>query len=167
MKRFKEYNPDQQLVFLPVLDDWLEEGHLAYFIRDVVGELDLSAIYADYRSRRGGRPAYDPQMMVSLLLYGYCVGIASSRKIERATYEQVPFRVLAADQHPDHDTICTFQGRHLEAQARQQQGEADDKGEARPPEATGGPAPEPDDRAQRNFTDPDSRMQQLTIKRKW
>jgi len=113
----------------------------------VVGELDLSAIYADYRSRRGGRPAYDPQMMVSLLLYGYCVGIASSRKIERATYEQVPFRVLAANQHPDHDTICTFRGRHLEAQARQEQGEEDDKEENRLPEATGQPPPEPDDRA--------------------
>ena len=147
MKRFKEYNPDQQLLMPLNLNDWLEEGHLAYFIRDVVGELDLSAIYADYRSRRGGRPAYDPQMMVSLLLYGYCVGIASSRKIERATYEQVPFRVLAANQHPDHDTICTFRGRHLEAQARQEQGEEDDKEENRLPEATGQPPPEPDDRA--------------------
>jgi len=88
--------------------------------------------------------------MISLLLYGYCVGVASSRKIEQATYERVPFRMLAADQHPDHDTICTFRGRHLDAQARQQQGEADDKEEDRLPEATGQPPPEPDDRAQRN-----------------
>lgn len=115
MKRFKEYSPDQQLLLPPDLNDWLEEGHLAYFIRDVVGELDLSAIYADYEGDRGGQPAYDPQMMVSLVLYGYCVGVASSRKVERATYEQVPFRVLSADQHPDHDTICTFRRRHLEA----------------------------------------------------
>lgn len=114
MKKFKEYSPDQQFLLPPHLNDWLEEGHLAYFIRDVVGELDLSAIYADYESGCG-QPAYHPQMMVSLLLYGYCVGVASSRKIERATYEQVPFRVLAADQHPDHDTICTFRRRHLEA----------------------------------------------------
>ena len=115
VKRFKEYSPDQPLLLPPALNDWLKEGHLAYFIRDVVGELDLSAIYADYRCWRGGQPAYDPQMMVSLLLYGYCVGIASSRKIEQATYEQVPFQVLAADQHPDQDTICTFGRRHLEA----------------------------------------------------
>jgi len=115
MKRFKDYSPDQQLLLPPNLNDWLEEGHLAYFIRDVVGELDLSAIYADYECDRGGQPAYDPQMMASLVLYGYCVGVASSRKIERATYEQVPFRVLSADQHPDHDTICAFRRRHLEA----------------------------------------------------
>ena len=88
---------------------------MAYFIRDVVGELDLSQIYDDYHSRHGGQPAYDPQMMVSLLLYGYCVGMPSSRKLEQATYEQVPFRVLAANQHPDHDTICTVRCRHLEA----------------------------------------------------
>jgi len=115
MKRFKAYSPDQQLLLPPNLNDWLEEGYLAYFIRDVAGELDLSAIYADYECDRGGQPAYDPQMMVSLVLYGYCVGVASSRKIERATYEQVPFRVLAANQHPDHDTICAFRRRHLEA----------------------------------------------------
>jgi transposase len=115
MKRFKEYSPDQQLLLPPDLNDWLEEGHLAYFIRDVVGELDLCQIYDDYHSRRGGQPAYQPQMMVSLVLYGYCVGIPSSRKIEKATYEQVPFRVLAANQHPDHDTICTFRRRHLGA----------------------------------------------------
>ena len=115
MKRFKDYSPDQQLLLPPDLNDWLEEGHLAYFIRDVVGELDLSRIYDDYHSRRGGQPAYEPQMMVSLLLYSYCVEMPSSRKIEKATYEQVPFRVLAVDQHPDHDTICTFRRRYLEA----------------------------------------------------
>jgi len=117
MKRFRDYVPDQQLLLPPDFNDWLEEGHLAYFIRDVVRELDLSAIYDDYHSDRGGQPAYDPQMMVSLLLYGYCAGMPSSRKIEKATYEQVPFRVLTANQHPDHDTICTFRQRHLEAQA--------------------------------------------------
>jgi len=92
----------------------LGEGHLAYFIQDVVGELDLSVMYADHESDCG-QPAYDPQMMVGLLLYGYCVGIVSSRKLERATHEQVPFRLLTADQDPDHDTICTFRCRHLEA----------------------------------------------------
>jgi len=91
---------------------------LAYFIRDVVGELDLSQIYDDYHSQGGGQPAYQPQMMVSLLLYGYCVGMAaSSRKIEKCTYAQVLFRVFAANQHPDHDTIGTFRRRQLEALA--------------------------------------------------
>ncbi len=90
---------------------------MAYLIRDWVGKLDLSAIYDDYHSRRGGPPAYQPQMMVSVLLYGYGVGMASSRKIEQATYEQVPFRVLVANQHPGHDTICTLCRRHLEALA--------------------------------------------------
>jgi len=117
VKRFKDYSPDQQLLLPPNLGDWLEEGHLAYFVRDVVGELDLSQIYDDYHSNRGGQPAYEPQVIVSLLLYGYCVGVASSRKIEQATYEQVPFPVLAANQHPDHDTICTFRRRHLDALA--------------------------------------------------
>ncbi len=83
MKRFKEYNPDQQFLLPPALNDWLEVGHLAYFIGDVGGSLDLSDIYAAYESDGGGQPAYDPPMMVSLLLYGYCVGIASSRKIEQ------------------------------------------------------------------------------------
>ena len=115
MKRFRAYNPDQQLLLPPDLNDWLEDGHLAYFIRDVVGELDLCAIYDEYDASRGGQPAYDPQMMVSLLLYAYCVGLPSSRKIEKATYESVPFRVLAANQHPDHDTLCAFRRRHLEA----------------------------------------------------
>ncbi len=85
MKRFREYSPDQQLLLPPNLNDWRKEGHLGYFIRDVIGELDVSAIYADYGWDPGGQPAYDPQMMVSLLFYGYCVGVASSRKIERAS----------------------------------------------------------------------------------
>jgi transposase len=94
---------------------WLPEGHLAYFILDVVNELDLSVIYAAYDGSRGGQPAYDPRMMVGLLLYSYCLGVPSSRKIERNTYESVAFRVLAGDQHPDHDTIATFRKRHLGA----------------------------------------------------
>lgn len=115
MKSFKQYSPGQLLLMPPSLDDWLEDGHLVYFIRDVVGELDLSEIYDDYDASRGGQPAYDPQMMVGLVIYAYCVGLPSSRKIEQATYESVPFRVLAANQHPDHDTICAFRRRHLQA----------------------------------------------------
>jgi len=116
MKRnFKGYEREQLLLLPPDLHQWLQEDHLAYFIADVVAELDLSAIYEDYDSRGGGQPAYDPRMMVNLVLYAYCVGMPSSRKIERATYESVPFRVLAANQHPDHDTIATLRRRHLEA----------------------------------------------------
>lgn len=113
-ERFKEYAPDQLLLLPPDLREWLPEGHLVWFIRDVVAEVDLRAIRATYDRSRGGQPAYDPQMMTGLLLYAYCVGMPSSRKIERATYEQVPFRVLSADQHPDHDTIAAFRQRHLQ-----------------------------------------------------
>lgn len=113
--QFKSYDIDQRLLLPPDLREWLPEGHLVYFILDLVEELDLSEIYASYEGGKGGRPAFEPRMMVALLLYGYCVGVASSRKIEKATYESVPFRVLAAGQHPDHDTIAEFRRRHLKA----------------------------------------------------
>jgi transposase len=116
--RFLPYTPGQILLLPPDLRDWLEEGHLAYFIQDVVEALDLSEIYASYDGSRGGRPGFDPRLLVGLLVYGYCVGVTSSRKIEKATHESVPFRVLAADQHPDHATIAEFRRRHLEALAR-------------------------------------------------
>ena len=115
-KRFKPYEPDQSLLLPANLSDWLPEDHLAFFIRDVVAELDLSAIYDAYApGAKGGRPPCNPRMMTGLVLYAYCVGVPSSRKIETATYESVPFRVLAAGQHPDHDTICDFRKRHLGA----------------------------------------------------
>jgi transposase len=96
---------------------WLPEDDLAYFIMDVVGELELSLIYSSYSRSRAGQPPYSPRMMVSLILYAYCVGLPSSRKIEAATYTQVPFRVITADQHPDHDTIADFRKTHLKALA--------------------------------------------------
>lgn len=115
-KRFRPYEPDQSLLLPPNMNDWLPEGHHAFCIREVVGRLDLSAIYDAYApGAKGGKPPCDPRMMTGLLLYAYCVGVRSSRKIEQATYEVVPFRVLAADQHPDHDTICAFRKRHLSA----------------------------------------------------
>jgi transposase len=116
--RFLPYAPGQILLLPPDLRDWLEEGHLAYFILDVVEVLDLSEIYSSYDGSRGGRPGFDPRLLVGLLVYGYCVGVTSSRKIEKATQESVPFRVLAANQHPDHATIAEFRRRHLEALAR-------------------------------------------------
>jgi transposase len=114
---FRPYNPEQLLLLPPDMTHWLPQDHLIYFIRDVVGQMDLSAIYESYDGSRGGYPAYHPEMMVALLIYAYCVGVPSSRKIEKATYELIPFRVLTADQHPDHDTIAEFRRRHLEALA--------------------------------------------------
>lgn len=118
MKAFKSYDPDQSYLLPPSPREWLPEGHLAYFISDVVNTLDLSSIYADYTGGDGrGQPPYHPAMMVKLLLYAYCVGKPSSRKIERATFEEVPFRVLSAGHHPDHDSFASFRQRHLPALA--------------------------------------------------
>ena len=118
MKQFKPYDPDQDFLLPPSPRDWLPEKHLAYVLRDVVGELDLSAIYRAYEHADDrGQPPYDPALMVTLLLYGYCVGVPSSRRIERATWDDVGFRVLAADAHPDHDSLAAFRQRHLSALA--------------------------------------------------
>jgi transposase len=115
LKRFKPYHPNQLLLLPPDMKDWLPDDDLVYFIMEMLDRLDLSAIYDSYDGTKGGQPAFDPKMMVGLLLYAYCVGLPSSRKIEKATYYQVPFRVLTADQHPDHDTIAEFRKRHLKA----------------------------------------------------
>ena len=113
-KQFRNCNLDQAFLLPPSLQDWLPEGHLARFVAEVVETLDLSGIYAPYEEGDGrGLAAYDPRMMVRLLIYGYCRGVASSRRIERATHEDVAFRYLAADEHPDHDTIADFRKEHL------------------------------------------------------
>jgi len=97
------------------LQDWLPEGHLARFIAGVVDELDLSGIVSRYERKDGrGQAAFHPAMMVRLLLYGYAVGVRSSRKMEKATYENIAFRYLAADEHPDHDVLADFRKTHLE-----------------------------------------------------
>jgi transposase len=114
-KTFRPYAPGQADLFPASPRDWLPEGHLAYFVMDVVGQLDLSSIVAYYERELRGYPPHHPQMMVSLLLYGYSVGVASSRKIERRTYEDVAFRVIAGGQHPDHTTISEFRRIHLKA----------------------------------------------------
>lgn len=114
---FRRYEPGQLFLLPPDMSKWLPEDHLVYFIRDVVGQLELSEIFDSYDGSKGGYPAYHPEMMMALLIYAYCVGVPSSRKIEKATYESIAFRVLAADQHPDHDTICAFRRRHLQALA--------------------------------------------------
>src|SRR3974377_2234508 len=107
---------NQTLLFPPSLHDWLPEGHWAPFVVDVVSALDLSAIYASYAEKDGrGQAAYAPEMMVRLLLYGYATGVYSSRQIQTRTWEDVAFRFLAGDQHPDHATLAEFRKRHLEA----------------------------------------------------
>jgi transposase len=115
-KGYLPYTIDQRLLLPPDMREWLPEGHLALFLSDVVDELDLGALYAERDSGDArGRRGFHPAMMVKLLMYAYCVGKPSSRKIERATFEDVAFRVLSADQHPDHDSIADFRKRHLEA----------------------------------------------------
>jgi transposase len=117
-RNYLPYTLDQRLLLPPDMREWLPDGHLALFLADVVLELDLSAIERVYEAKDDrGRGGYDPRMMVALLLYAYCVGKPSSRKIERATYDEVPFRVLSGDQHPDHDCIATFRKEHLTALA--------------------------------------------------
>jgi transposase len=117
-KGYLPYNLDQRLLLPPDMRAWLPEGHLALFVLDVVSELDLSAITRVHdTSDARGRAGYHPVMMVALLVYAYCMGKPSSRRIERATHEDVAFRVIAGDQHPDHDSIADFRKRHLEALA--------------------------------------------------
>ena len=117
-KTFRPYSLDQHLLLPPDLRDWLPEGHLALYVSDVVDALDLSAIYRVYeQADPRGAVAYHPAMLVKLLVYAYCIGLPSSRRIERGTFEDVGLRVLSGDQHPDHDTIAAFRQRHLPALA--------------------------------------------------
>jgi len=108
-KRFRDCNLDQILLMPLCLQDWLPSNHLARYIADLMKELNLSRFYAQYQGEDGrGQSAYDPLMMTRLLLYGYAVGVTSSRRIERATHDDVAFRYLAANQHPDHASIAGF-----------------------------------------------------------
>ena len=116
-KTFRPYDPDQQLLLPAALQEWLPEGHLAYFISDVVDQLDLSAITARYQGEDRGGPPYHPKMMVKVLLYGYCTGVASSRRMAQLLHEDIAFRVVAANNTPDFRTISDFRKDHLEALA--------------------------------------------------
>jgi len=105
----------EQMYLMPVsLKDWLPEGHLAWFILDAIEAIDLSKFYLKYRADGWGRAAYDPRMMVSLLLYAYCLGVRSSRQIERACEVDVAFRVITANQKPDYSTVCRFRSQNEE-----------------------------------------------------
>jgi transposase len=116
-KRFKPYQPDQLLLLPPDLQDWVPEDHLVRFLSDVVDTLDLGDIERRYREP-AGQPPYHPAMLVKVLLYAYCTGMPSSRRIQKATWEDVPMRFLSAHAHPDHSTIAEFRKRHLPALAR-------------------------------------------------
>jgi transposase len=117
-QRFREYNPDQNFLLPPSLREWVRQDHLASFISDVVDKLDLSEIINYYDNSRGGQAPFHPVMMTKLLLYAYCIGVPGSRRIEKSTYDSIPFRVLAANQYPDHDTISEFRRIHLTALSR-------------------------------------------------
>lgn len=108
---------EQELLLPPSLRDWLAEDHLAWCVLDAVEQVDLSAVYGAYRADGWGRAALDPQMMVALLLYAYAIGERSSRGIERRCREDVAFRVITANQVPDHATIARFRVRHEQALA--------------------------------------------------
>src|ERR671922_1386467 len=108
---------EQGFLLPPSLRDWVPEGHLVWTVLGVVEEMDLSDFYADYRADGHGRPAYDPRMMVALLLYAYARGTRSSRGIERACVEDVAYRVICSNLVPDHSTIAEFRVRHEDALA--------------------------------------------------
>lgn len=112
MSRFRPIDRKSDYLLPPSLDDWLPENHLARFILEAIEQLDLSALTLRYGGR--GSAAYHPEVLLSLLVYGYATGTFSSRKIERATYDSIAFRYLAAGSHPDHDTLANFRQRFLD-----------------------------------------------------
>src|SRR4051812_281782 len=111
-QNFLACDRDQALLLPPSLRDWLPEDHLAWLVLEAVDEFDLSAFYGAYREDGHGRAAFEPAMMVALLVYAYAIGVRSSRAIERHCWEDLAFRVIAANQVPDHATIARFRGRH-------------------------------------------------------
>jgi transposase len=114
-KTYRPYCPDQLFLLPPSLRDWLPENHLSYFVSDVVDQLDLSAIESCYEKDDRGQPPYHPTMMAKVLVYAYCVGVFSSRKIQKRLVEDVAFRVLAAGNQPDFRTISDFRKIHHKA----------------------------------------------------
>jgi transposase len=114
-KTYRSYLPEQNFLLPPSPREWLPDGHLAYFVSDVVDQLNLSAIESVYEEDDRGQPPYHPRMMTKILLYGYCVGVFSSRKIQKRLVEDIAFRVLAAGNQPDFRTISDFRKLHLKA----------------------------------------------------
>jgi transposase len=114
---FRACDRDQAFLLPPDLRDWLPSGHLAWFILDVVDQLDLGPFLKAYRADGHGRAAYEPGMLLAVLLYGYCTGVGSSRQIECRCHEDIAFRVLSGNSTPDHVTIARFRVRHEQALA--------------------------------------------------
>lgn len=114
-KTYRPYVPEQDLLLPPSLREWLPEDHLAFFVSDLIDQLDLSAITAVYEDEDRGYPPYHPVMLTKVLVYAYCVGVFSSRKIQRRLVEDVAFRVLAAGNQPDFRTVADFRKTHLTA----------------------------------------------------
>jgi len=114
-KTYRPYVPEQDLLLPPSLREWLPENHLAFFVGDLIDHVDLSAITGVYEEEERGYPPYHPVMLTKVLVYAYCVGVFSSRKIQRRLIEDVAFRVLAAGNEPDFRTIADFRKRHLPA----------------------------------------------------
>ena len=114
-KTYRSYLPEQEFLLPPSPRDWLPEGHLVYFVSDLIDHLDLSAITTVYEDEERGYPPYHPVMLTKVLVYAYCVGVFSSRRIQRRLVEDVGFRVLAAGNEPDFRTIADFRKRHLAA----------------------------------------------------
>jgi len=115
LKRFRDYDPEQPYLLPPAPVDWLPDGHLAFFIHELMDHLDLSRIYADYDPEAGGRPPFEPRMMVAVWIYAYAVGIRSSRKVQAALVEDVAFRFLSGNQQPAYWALNRFRARHREA----------------------------------------------------
>ena len=111
MRNFRTIDRETGFLLPPSVDDWLPERHLARFVVEVIDGLDLSAMSRSYRGT--GSASYHPALLLGILVYGYATGVFSSRKLERATYDSVAFRFIAAKDHPDHDTIATFRRRFL------------------------------------------------------
>lgn len=114
-KTFRSYLPEQNLLLPASLREWLPDNHLSYFVSDIVDQLNLSAIESVYEAEERGQPPYHPRMMTKILIYGYCVGVFSSRKVQKRLLEDIAFRVLAAGNQPDFRTIADFRKLHLKA----------------------------------------------------
>jgi len=111
MSNFRPVDRDTGFLMPPSVDEWLPQKHLARFVVEVIGSLDLRAMIGSYRG--SGEASYHPTILLGILIYGYATGVFSSRKLELATYDSVAFRFIAANQHPDHDTIAAFRRRFL------------------------------------------------------
>ena len=114
-KKFRSYEPGQLMLLPPSIDEWLPQRHLARFLSEIIDDMDIGAIQSQYEIELRGYPPYHPRLLLKVLIYGYCIGVRSSRKLAKACVEDVAFRYLTANQLPEHSTIGDFRKRHIEA----------------------------------------------------